>query len=243
MTLDTCVTLGDERETVLSVADLLRQMDEAAVEQAIVQPADRSLAVDNRSGNEAMLRAAHSHPDRLIAACTVNPWFGAHAVEELRRAIGDGARMVVFAPALQGFILGDDLLDKLLDVVSPLRLPVYMHTGPHLQATPWQLVDVAERYPDVPFLMGHSGATDFWTDVPAAALSCENIYLESSFARPFAMINHLRQIGQRRGVMGSGAPRNDLRFEWDQMRAVFDPTEHTALFGGTMRALLEGVAP
>jgi len=240
MSIDCCVTIGHERETVLSVDDLLRQMDEAGVERAVIQPGDRALAVYSREGNEAMLAAATRHHDRLIPTCTANPWYE-NAAQKIVSAIERGARMVVFAPALQGFILGDELLFPLLDSIAPLQVPVYVHTGPHSHAAPWQLVNVAERYPTLPFIMGHSGATDYWNDVGNAALASDNIYLESSFARPFAMWSHLRTAGAHRGIMGSGAPRNGLMFEWEQMRAVFPPAENAALYGGTLQSLLEGV--
>ena len=183
MTIDACVTLGEERETILSVDDLLRQMDEAGVEQALVQPADRALVVDNQEGNQAMLRAAGSHPDRLIAACTANPWHGLRAAKAVLDAVEQGARMVVFAPALQGFILGDEILFPVLDALTGKRIPIYVHTGPHSHSTPWQLVNVAERYPSLPFIMGHSGATDYWTDVANAALAADNIYYVVKFRR------------------------------------------------------------
>ncbi|HVF10830.1 MAG TPA: amidohydrolase family protein [Abditibacteriaceae bacterium] len=243
MTIDACVTLGQERETVLSVADLLGQMDEADVERALVQPEDRALVVDNDEGNRAMLRAAEAHPDRLIATCTANPWHGPRAVEGVLRAIEQGARMVVFAPALQGFILGDEILFPVLDAVAEKCVPIYVHTGPHSHSTPWQLVNVAERYPTLPFIMGHSGATDYWTDVANAALASDNIYLEASFARPFIMLNHLKTVGMHRGIMGSAAPRNDLKFEWEQMRRVLAPEENEEYYGRTLLCLIEGVRP
>lgn len=241
MTIDACVTLGHERETILSAADLLRQMDEAGVEKALVQPQDRALVVNFQEGNSAMLRAASEYPDRLIATCTANPWYGPRAVAGVRAAIEQGARMVVFAPALQGFVLGDEILFPVLDAVAAMRIPVYIHTGPHSHSAPWQLVNVAERYPALPFIMGHSGATDYWNDVPGAALASDNIYLEASFARPFTMFNHLKQVGVHRGVMGSGAPRNDLKFEWEQMRAIFPPNENAPYYGDTLLCLLEGI--
>jgi predicted TIM-barrel fold metal-dependent hydrolase len=243
MTIDACVTLGSERETVLSVDDLLGQMDAASVERALVQPQDRAFVVDNEQGNQEMLRAAASHPHRLIAACTANPWYGPRAVEAVLSAMEQGARMVVFAPALQGFILGDEILFPLLDALIEKRVPVYVHTGPHSHSTPWQLVNVAERYPTLPFIMGHSGATDYWTDVANAALASDNIYLETSFARPFIMVNHLKTAGIHRGIMGSAAPRNDMSFEWDQMRRVFPPQENEGLYGRTLLSLIEGVRP
>ncbi len=243
MTIDACVTLGDERETVLSAAELVRQMDRAGVEQALIQPQDRELVADNRAGNDRMTRAAADFPGRLIPVCTANPWDGRHAVDELRRAIAAGARMIVFAPSLQGFILGDEMLFPLLDAVADTRIPIYVHTGPHLHAAPWQLVDVAERYPGLPFIMGHCGATDFWNDVPAAGAGAPNLYLESSFARPFVFKAHLEKVGIDRGIIGSGAPRSDLEFEWEQMRQLFPQKERPDLYGGTIARLMGEVRP
>lgn len=238
MTIDACVTLGNERETLLGADDLLRQMDRAGVERAVVQPADRALAVDHRQGNRAMLEAAAQHPDRFTAACAANPWFGKEAVQSVLDAIGGGARMLVVAPSLQGFILGDDILFPVLEAVATTRIPVYTHTGPHLHAAPWQLATVAERFPSLPFIMGHSGATDFWNDVPRATEGAPNIFLESSFARPFILRAHLDAVGIERGIMGSGAPRNDLEFEWQQMRDVFPAEQFPNLFGETMQTLI-----
>jgi predicted TIM-barrel fold metal-dependent hydrolase len=242
-TIDACVTIGNERETSLRVDDLLRQMDRAGVQRAIVQPADRALAVDHRRGNHAMIEAVREHPTRFIAACTANPWFGPEAVAAIRDAIADGARMAVFAPSLQGFILGDELLFPLLDVLAEKRLPVYIHTGPHLHSSPWQLVSVAERYPMLSFLMGHCGATDFWNDVPLAAAHATNVYLEASFARPFGFKSHLEKLGRQRGIMGSGAPSNDLEFEWAQMREMFPANEFADVYGETMQRLIDEVRP
>ncbi len=243
MTIDACVTLGQERETVLSVEDLLQKMNRAGVDRAVIQPADRMLVVDNVEGNQMMLKMAKHHPDRLIASCTANPWFGQRAVDALLSAIEQGSRMIVFAPSLQGFILGDEILTPLLDAVAGKQIPIYVHTGPHLHSTPWQLANVAERHPNLPFLMGHSGATDFLNDIPNAASSMANIYLESSFARPFTMKSHLEKCGIQKGIMGSGAPRNDLEFEWQQMRMVFPQQEYSQFYGDTLWRLLQEVRP
>jgi len=239
LTIDCTITPGNERETVLAIDDLLRQMDRAQVDRAVIQPQDRCLAVANAEGNRRMLEMARAHPDRLVPACSVNPWYGRAAAEELLRAVADGARMLVLAPALQGYILGDELLNPVLDALGGRPMPVYVHTGPHLQSAPWQLALLAERYPHLPFIMGHSGATDFWTDVVPAARAAPNIYLESSFARPFTFARHLQALGAERGIMGSAAPRNDLKFEWEQMRAVLKPDAYSGFYGATLAGLLE----
>ncbi len=238
MQIDACVTLGTERETVYTAEALVRDMDLAGVDMAVASPEDREIAVANRVGNDRILTEARRFPDRIVPACVVNPWYGGDAVRELSRAHGFGARMLVLHPTLQGFLVNDPLAEPVLGRAGELGLPVYVHTGPHLYGGPWQLVDAALSFPDVRFIMGHAGATDFWNDVPAAGKSAPNIYIEGSFARPFIFMFHLDAAGIRRGVMGSAAPRNNLVFEWEQYRTYMPADRYGPVFGDTMAGLL-----
>ncbi|MCE5308218.1 MAG: amidohydrolase family protein [Acidobacteriales bacterium] len=238
MKIDAYCTLGSDREYELTEASLLEAMDQTGVERAVIVPVDRFLAVNNREGNKAMRKAAASHPDRFLPACSVNPWYGAEAAEELRRAVGGGARVFVLHPLVQGFLANDELVFPVLDTAAHERVPVYVHTGPPASSTPWQIVDLATRYPELDFIMGHSGATDFWNDVVAAALAAPNIYIESSLARPFNFAGYMNQMDKRRGIMGSWAPLNDMALEWEQMRKALPPTEWEGLYGENLLSLL-----
>lgn len=240
-TMDAYCSLGVDREYNLTEAGLLEAMDKAGVARAVVAPVDRFLAVNNKEGNNAMLKAGRRK--RLIPACTVNPWYGAQGVEEFRRASGQGARMLVLHPWIQGYQADDELAFPLIEAAAAKKIPVYIHTGPPGSATPWQVAGLAERYPEADLIMGHCGATDFWNDVVLAAGSRSNLYLESSMARPFLFSGYVQAIGSKRGMLGSWAPLNDLPFEWEQMRK-FLPAEHwTDVAGGTMRRLLEKRGP
>ena len=58
MTIDGYCTLGVDREYDLTEGALLEAMDRAGVERAVIATVDRFLAVDNRTGNDLLLRAA-----------------------------------------------------------------------------------------------------------------------------------------------------------------------------------------
>jgi len=239
ITIDAYCILGVDREYDLTEAELLRSMDEAEVERAVIAPPDRWLAVLNREGNGLMLEAASRHPSRFVPACSVNPWYGARAVEEMNRAAGQGARVLVLHPFVQGYQANDELVWPVLDAAAPGQIPVYVHTGPPGNATPWQVVDLAERYPETDFIIGHCGATDFWNDMLHAGAAAPNVFFESSLARPFVSAQYVRAIGKDKGIMGSSAPLHELRFEWDQMRQVLAPDEFAGVYGGNLLRLLE----
>src|SRR5262249_22964211 len=163
--------------------------------RAVIAPVDRCLAVHNREGNDYLLRTAAAHGSRLIPACSVNPWYGDAATAELRRAVSEGARLLVLHPFVQGYLANDELVWPLLEVAGEERVPVYIHTGTPGNSSPWQIVDLAERYPTVDLIMGHCGATDFWNDVIESGKAARNVYLEASFARPFAFSNYMKTLG------------------------------------------------
>src|SRR5581483_11821280 len=85
ITIDGFCILGADREFDLTAEALLRDMDRSGVQQAVIAPVDRCLAVHNREGNACLLQTAAAHPSRLIPACSVNPWYGEAAKEELKR--------------------------------------------------------------------------------------------------------------------------------------------------------------
>ncbi len=244
MNIDAYCALGVDREYDLTESALLQAMDAAGVDRAVIAPVDRCLAVNNREGNDFVLRAATGHCDRFIPSCCVNPWYGDKAVEELARSLQAGARILVLHPFVQGYQANDELLWPVLDALAGKGVPVYVHTGAPGNSTPWQVVDLAERYPAVDFIMGHCGATDFWNDVIPAGGAAGNVYLESSLARPFVFANYAQELGEHKCIMGSYAPLNELAFEWEQMREVLPPQRWPGIYGGNLsRLLAKGGAP
>ena len=239
MYIDCYCVLGTDREYDLTASALLKAMDAVRVDRALVAPIDRYLAVDNQIGNAFVAQQAREHPERLIPVCAANPWYGEGAILEFRRALADGARMLVMHPFLQGYLANDELIWPLLEVASQERVPVYIHTGPPGNSTPWQMVDLAERFPQLDLIMGHSGSTDFWYDVIDAAKAAPNVYLESSLARPFSFPERIQVLGSQRVIMGSLAPINQFVFEWEQMRKALTPEALEPVLGGNLRRLLE----
>lgn len=239
MNIDGYCTLGVDREYDLTEYLLLQGMERVGIDRAVIVPIDRYLAVENRQGNDFILKAYRAHPDRFIPACSVNPWHGDMAREELKRAIEKGARILVLHPFIQGYLANDELVWPVLDMAAQEKIPVYIHTGSPGNSTPWQIVDLAERYQSLDFIMGHCGATDFWNDLIEAGKAAENIYIEASFARPFAFGNYVKALGKHKGIMGSSAPINQLTFEWEQMRNVLPPQEWEDVYGNNLLRLLE----
>ncbi|WP_370615370.1 amidohydrolase family protein [Mumia sp. Pv 4-285] len=209
MIIDAHVRLGRGREVVLERDDLLSSMDRLGIDRALVAPDERCIAVDNREGNERVVAAARASEGRLIPYAVANPWRGAAAVDELRRARDAGARALCVDSVLQGFDLLDGLLDPLIELAGDEGWFVYVRTGTPPNALPLPLASLARRFPEVPFVMGRSGATDFWIDAAPALRYAPNLYGDTCYAPWDTVLSALAEdsgIGASRLVFSTDAP-------------------------------------
>lgn len=223
-----------------TAAGLIAAMDDAGIDVTLLSPADDEVAVRNREGNDRMLALAATNPDRLRAYAVANPWFGQDAARELDRAIAAGAAAVKINSALQGFLLLDEIVDPLVRVARYHNVPVYAHTGTPIQALPLQLAELAARFPDVHFVMGRSGRTDFRGDAPTVLDLTPNVYADTSHDYgATGLTNTYRAFGAARMIFCSDHPyatRSDGR------RAVagieMSKADRDAVLGGNLAALL-----
>jgi predicted TIM-barrel fold metal-dependent hydrolase len=221
-------------------ATLLAEMDAAGVDGALVSPAEAEIAVRNRAGNERVLAVARAAPGRLHAYATANPWYGAEAAVELDRALAAGAAAVLLNSALQGFLLLDEIVDPLIAVAREHGVPVYAHTGTPVHALPLQLAELALRFPDVAFVMGHAGRTDFRMDALPALQTAANLYMELSHEPVQTGIAPLvAAVGAGRLVFASDYPERPLRAAVERLRAApLDDAARARVGGGTLLELL-----
>ncbi|WDZ82651.1 amidohydrolase family protein [Micromonospora cathayae] len=238
--IDSHVRFGDDLG-VTDVDALLRLLDTHGVRRAVLGPVGRWVAVDNREGNETIAAAVRHHPDRLAGWAAANPWYGVRAVDDLRRALDDGLVGLKLAPAQQGFPLLSPLVDGLLHEVAQRAVPVYVVTGIPVAAEPFQLTELARRWPTVPFVMGRSGRTDFALDLVPALSGAANLVAETAYNGP----GHLRRVAEAIGVdrmlFASDLPANDLGLELARVDdAGFDEPARAQVLGAVAARLFAG---
>jgi hypothetical protein len=247
--IDAHVHVGQGREKQLTVEELLGEMDRWGVDRAVICPVDEEIVVENRAGNDRILAAVRAHPDRLVGFAVANPWYGEAAVEELRRAIGEGLRGLKLKSSVQGFRLSDEWIDPVVAVAAESQLPVYCHTGTGNYAMPLQLAELARRFPDAPFIMGHGGAGgdyNYYFDVIPAMELESNIYFETSTQTPAGVRRYLggHLEWAERFIFGSNLPAASFRYELTKMASALegqDAEVKTGVMGGNIARLLEEV--
>jgi predicted TIM-barrel fold metal-dependent hydrolase len=223
----------------LAPENLLAAMDRLGIDRAVLVPADQHIAVDNGEGNDLLLRIVDRWPDRFWGFATVNPWYGARAVAELRRAVAAGLTGLKLHPILQGFLLCDPLVYPVVEAAIELDVPIFFHTGTPVNALPLQLAELAQCYPAGLFIMGHLGNPDFWLDVPESLRQAPNLWGEISPNLPTAVKRVVDAGYADRLVFGSDAPHTDLRLEVEKIRHWgVSPAQAAGMMAGNLLRLL-----
>jgi predicted TIM-barrel fold metal-dependent hydrolase len=109
-----------------------------------------------------------------------------------------------------------------LELAAEWAWPVYVRTGTPPTALPLPLAELARRFPTVSFLMGRSGATDFWIDAAPALLRAKNLFADTAYAPWDTVLDAL-----------AGAPAIGTD------RIIFCSDAPYALAGGELRRMME----
>ena len=142
-------------------------------------PADVSV------GNDYMIALQRAEGDRVRSYVSVNPNYTAHALAEIDRVVALGAIGVKLGASRRA---DDALLDPVARKAAEHRLPVLHHIWqgrrrewPGQEASDGEeLGRLAERHPDVSFILAHIGGGGDWQHTYRAVRDLPNVYLDTS---------------------------------------------------------------
>ena len=164
-----------------SVGELLREMDRAGVDRAVLLGWYWEKPATCVWQNRFYAGCVRAHPDRLAAFATVHPHAGHEAaLAEVRRAHGDGLiGLGELSPHSQGHGIDDPAFREVLALAAELELPVNLHvTDPDGRNHPGRVdtpladfVRLAREFSSVDFILAHWGGLlplrDAETKMPA----------------------------------------------------------------------------
>ena len=149
------------------VDELLRKMDRAGVERAVLLGWYWLYATTCREQNAFFAECVRAHPDRLTAFATVQPRGGAAATTaEMRRAQAEGlSGLGELCPQAQGYAVDDPAFAEALALAGQWRWPVNLHvTDPNIRDYPGRVetpladfMTLARAWPQVDFVLAHWG--------------------------------------------------------------------------------------
>jgi predicted TIM-barrel fold metal-dependent hydrolase len=149
-----------------SVDELLRDMDTAGVERAVLLGWYWQNQATCVAQNRFYAECVRAHPCRLSAFATVQAGAGAEALAEVRRAKDDGLiGLGELSPHSQGVAVDDERWLALMTLAGELDMPVNLHvTEPECAPYPGRVETplsdfwaMARAFPNVRFILAHWG--------------------------------------------------------------------------------------
>lgn len=217
-----------------TVQAMLGQMDEAAVDRAVV------CSLGQMIDNGFITRLAQEHSDRLIGFGQVNPRQEG-AVAELHGFAEAGVlRGVKLHPTMHGYHFADHgLLDPIFAAARELGLVLLVNALDDPFCGPFAIEEISRNFPEVPVLIAHMGTV--WNTVEAMIVAERNpqISLETSSTSLLEVRTAYERLGPGKIVMGTDWPDSDFELERHKLaKAIPDAADRARVEGANLAALL-----
>jgi uncharacterized protein len=166
--------------------------------------------------NDAVLELCAGSDGRLVPFYFANP----HQGPDRYAAAAADFRGVELSPAVHGVGFDDPRTAALVEVAAAARHPVYVVCIGRAGSTVHELVGLAQRYPEVSFVLGHCGFIGIDFHAVATVGPEPNIFAELSGCYTAVARVALTRLGPDRVVFGSEYPVQDIGVELAKCRAL-----------------------
>ena len=171
--------------------------------------------VDTERGNAEIARLVAEHPDRFRGWWVISPNYPDRIPAELE-AFEATPGFIGFKlhPSQQGVSLTSDAYAPAYEYANARGLPILSHTWSGAGLCSYrEVAAVAEKYPQIRFLMGHAGYGD-WVESARVARDHEHVYLEltAAYSVRGALEIMCEHAGSRKITFGTDHPWFDPHY-------------------------------
>lgn len=167
-----------------TMEELIDRMDRNRIDRALIFPGGSGLTHGEfREANNYIIEAVEKYPDRFVGSCVATPVHGRFSLEEIERCAKAGLRGVKFLPHMHGYYAIDgEIMNPLMEKIAELKMIVTSHSDfDQKKCSPYQVVLLAQRFPQVTILMAHMGMNSDNTEVVADLVKgVKNVILDTS---------------------------------------------------------------
>lgn len=196
----------------------LRIMDAAGVDRACVFNIFHGAAW---RCNDSVAAFVARHPERFIGFAFVTPHYPEEAIPELERAFDQlNMKGLKIYPPYFNKPVTDPAWFPIFEWANERGIVLISHTscfpGVEEGCQPSMFIELAQRFPRVRWVLGHSGVTDIGNiQAVEAARTCPNIYLETctSYGKEGTIEFLVEGAGADRILYGSDMPLIDARLQ------------------------------
>jgi hypothetical protein len=214
-------------------------------------PLGASLSADEKREIREYLEKNADRVSGLIPIDPSKPAESCRKIEEwIRRGPCIGIKYYGGNPG--GVVCSHPDNDAIIRLAAEMNAVIYIHTWMKVggkprrpggdnepgESTPMDVAVLAERFPDVPFICGHSGGD--WELGVRAVRGHKNVYIEFSGSDPHSgQVDYtVREVGANRLVWGGHGPSRSYSTELAKvLDADLNPAERLQILGGNLRRI------
>ena len=237
---------GDTPEA--RIARLIQFADRVGIERLILSqgysanlhPTPQQL----REENNRVLRAVREFPDRVYGSVYLSPAYLDFSLQEFDRCVRDGP-MVSIGELEADRRCNVREMDPIVERAAELKLPILQHTWLKVsgndpgESSPHDLVELAQRHPQVQFICAHSGGD--WERGIRILRATPNVAAEMAGFDPTsgAIEMAVRELGAERVVYGSDVGGRSFASQLAKtLGADIPDSAKQLILGGNLRRML-----
>lgn len=231
------VTWPDER-TEPTPEEGIAMLDRSNISKACIS-ASRYLRFDFREGNRLTRSLVEQYPDRLTGFCIADPTNPEESAREIDASLSTPWFAGVKIHISHNRVAYDDPVYKpIYDMANKHGAPVLAHTFSFGEVQAF--VSVAESYPDIAFIVGHSGGYA-WRSCIESIAPVENAYFDvcCSCADAGRVEAFVAAGGPERVLLGTDIPFLSPAYNLSQIyHAEIDDDAKPMILGKNIRRIL-----
>lgn len=201
-------------------------------------------AEDLARQNDDILQAVEAHSEQLLGFVYVNPKHTKASIEEINRCVRDGPMVAI--KLWVAHRCSEPEIDPIIETAAGLGAPIFQHTWIKTngnlpgESSPEDLARLATRFPEVPFICGHTGGN--WELGIPAVRDHPNISIGLGGFDPTAGVTEMavRELTAERVIFGSDAPGRSFASQLAKVSgARISDADKQLILGQNLKHLLE----
>ncbi|HIE50593.1 MAG TPA: amidohydrolase [Armatimonadetes bacterium] len=194
---------------------MMAAMDTCGIDKVVCAP-HLALANDVVGGNNLIADVVRRYPERFLGYCTLNPHYPEEVVAELEKHILQGNLVAIkIHPSFHHYPAEGSNYRPVWEFAQEHGLLVLTHTWDGDEnCAPGRFVKIAQEFPRVNILLGHSGGKGKgMEEALEAAEQADNLYLDLTGSQlPRGVLEAaVKRIGAERICFGTDLPFVDCR--------------------------------
>jgi hypothetical protein len=197
-----------------------------------------------REENDRVMRAFRRYPDRAYGSVYLSPAYLDFSLQEFDRCVRDGP-MVSIGEVEADRRCNVPEMDPIVERAAAMKVPILQHTWLKAggnepgESTPYDLVELAERHPQVQFICAHTGGD--WERGIRIIRATKNVAGDIAGFDPTSGVVEMavRELGAERVIYGSDAGGRSFASQLAKVLGAEIPDRAKELIlGGNVRRML-----